>query len=242
MKHQIAIITPAPDLVEAVVQHSMLRQAVARERVDFHLVNLRDFGEGNYRQTDDTPFGGGAGMVMMAGPLFKAIEVAIENVGGTDGLRIVYPSPQGQTWSHELAIENSSVKKLIVICGHYKGIDERVIEKYVSHEYSIGDFVVTSGEIPGMILIDSIVRLIPGVLNKIDSAMSDTFSGDLLDAPHYTQPREIDGMAVPDVLISGHHKKIEEWRKARQEERTKEKRPEIWKHYLKLNESEKSDE
>jgi|TARA_B100002003_G_C14114701_1_gene536189 tRNA (guanine37-N1)-methyltransferase len=242
LKHQIAIITPAPDLVEAVVQHSMLRQAVARERVDFHLVNLRDFGEGNYRQTDDTPFGGGAGMVMMAGPLFKAIEVAIENVGGTDGLRIVYPSPQGQTWSHELAIENSSVKKLIVICGHYKGIDERVIEKYVSHEYSIGDFVVTSGEIPGMILIDSIVRLIPGVLNKIDSAMSDTFSGDLLDAPHYTQPREIDGMAVPDVLISGHHKKIEEWRKARQEERTKEKRPEIWKHYLKLNESEKSDE
>ena len=242
MKHQIAIITPAPDLVEAVVQHSMLRQAVARERVDFHLVNLRDFGEGNYRQTDDTPFGGGAGMGMMAGPLFKAIEVAIENVGGTDGLRIVYPSPQGQTWSHELAIENSSVKKLIVICGHYKGIDERVIEKYVSHEYSIGDFVVTSGEIPGMILIDSIVRLIPGVLNKIDSAMSDTFSGDLLDAPHYTQPREIDGMAVPDVLISGHHKKIEEWRKARQEERTKERRPDIWKHYLKLNESEKSDE
>jgi tRNA (guanine37-N1)-methyltransferase len=242
LKHQIAIITPAPDLVEAVVQHSMLRQAVARERVDFHLVNLRDFGEGNYRQTDDTPFGGGAGMVMMAGPLFKAIEVAIENVGGTDGLRIVYPSPQGQTWSHELAIENSSVKKLIVICGHYKGIDERVIEKYVSHEYSIGDFVVTSGEIPGMILIDSIVRLIPGVLNKIDSAMSDTFSGDLLDAPHYTQPRKIDGMAVPDVLISGHHKKIEEWRKARQEERTKERRPDIWKHYLKLNESEKSDE
>jgi tRNA (guanine37-N1)-methyltransferase len=242
LKHQIAIITPAPDLVEAVVQHSMMKQAVARERVDFHLVNLRDFGEGNYRQTDDAPFGGGAGMVMMAGPLFKAIEVAIENVGGTDGLRIVYPSPQGQTWSHELAIENSSVKKLIVICGHYKGIDERVIEKYVSHEYSIGDFVVTSGEIPGMILIDSIVRLIPGVLNKIDSAMSDTFSGDLLDAPHYTQPREIDGMAVPDVLISGHHKKIEEWRKARQEERTKERRPDIWKHYLKLNESEKSDE
>ena len=238
MKHQIAIITPAPDLVEAVVQHSMLRQAVARERVDFHLVNLRDFGEGNYRQTDDTPFGGGAGMVMMAGPLFKAIEVAIENVGGTDGLRIVYPSPQGQTWSHELAIENSSVKKLIVICGHYKGIDERVIEKYVTHKYSIGDFVVTSGEIPGMILVDSIVRLIPGVLNKIDSAMSDTFAADLLDAPHYTQPREINGMAVPEVLFSGHHKKIEDWRKERQEERTKENRPDIWKNYLELNESE----
>jgi tRNA (guanine37-N1)-methyltransferase len=119
LKHQIAIITPAPDLVEAVVQHSMLRQAVARERVDFHLVNLREFGEGNYRQTDDTPFGGGAGMVMMAGPLFKAIEDAIEKVGGSDDLRIIYPSPQGKTWTHELAVENSSVQKLIVICGHY---------------------------------------------------------------------------------------------------------------------------
>ena len=234
MKHQIAIITPAPDLVEAVVQHSMLRQAVEREKVDFHLVNLREFGEGNYRQTDDTPFG--------AGPLFKAIEDAIEKMGGPDDLRIIYPSPQGKTWTHELAVENSSVQKLIVICGHYKGIDERVIEKYVTHEYSIGDFVVTSGEIPGMILIDSMVRLIPGVLNKIDSALSDTFSADLLDAPHYTQPRGIDGMAVPEVLISGHHKKIEEWRKARQEERTKEKRPDIWKHYLKLNKSENNDE
>ena len=224
------------------VQHSMLRQAVAREKVDFHLVNLREFGEGNYRQTDDTPFGGGAGMVMMAGPLFKAIEDAIEKVGGSDDLRIIYPSPQGKTWTHELAVENSSVQKLIVICGHYKGIDERVIEKYVTHEYSIGDFVVTSGEIPGMILIDSMVRLIPGVLNKIDSALSDTFSADLLDAPHYTQPREIDGMTVPEVLISGYHKKIEEWRKARQEQRTKEKRPDIWKHYLQLNKSENNDE
>lgn len=242
MKHQIAIITPAPDLVEAVVQHSMLRQAVAREKVDFHLVNLREFGEGNYRQTDDTPFGGGAGMVMMAGPLFKAIEDAIEKVGGPDDLRIIYPSPQGKTWTHGLAVENSSVEKLIVICGHYKGIDERVIEKYVTHEYSIGDFVVTSGEIPGVILIDSIVRLIPGVLNKIDSALSDTFAADLLDGPHYTQPREIDGMAVPDVLISGHHNKIDEWRHARQEQRTKEKRPDIWKHYLKLNQSENKDE
>ena len=111
-----------------------------------------------------------------AGPLFKAIEDAIEKVGGSDDLRIIYPSPQGKTWTHELAVENSSVQKLIVICGHYKGIDERVIEKYVTHEYSIGDFVVTSGEIPGMILIDSMVRLIPGVLNKIDSALSDTFS------------------------------------------------------------------
>ena len=242
MKHQVAIITPVPGMVESVVQHSMLRQAVNRRKVAFHLINLREFGEGSYRQIDDKPFGGGVGMVMMAGPLFKAIKNAIGKVGGTDGLRIIYPSPQGKTWSHELAVDNSTVQKLIVICGHYKGIDERVIEKHVTHKYSIGDFVVTSGEIPGLILVDSIVRLIPGVLNKIDSAMSDTFAADLLDAPHYTQPREIDGMAVPEVLFSGHHKKIKEWRKVRQEERTKENRTDIWKNYLELKESEKNDE
>lgn len=239
---QIAVITPVPDVIDTLIQNSILRKAVEKNVVKFHIINLRDFGKGNYRQIDDTPFGGGSGMVMMAEPLFDAIDYAMELVGGPDEVQVIYPSPQGELWNQKYAEETSQLKKLIVICGHYKGIDERVIEKYVSHEYSIGDFVVTSGEIPGMILIDSIVRLIPGVLNKIDSAMSDTFSGDLLDAPHYTQPREIDGMAVPDVLISGHHKKIEEWRKARQEERTKERRPDIWKHYLKLNESEKSDE
>jgi len=129
-------------------------------------------------------------------------------------------------------MENSQIDKLIFICGHYKGIDERVIEKYVTHEYSIGDFVVTAGELPAMIMIDSIVRLIPGVLNKYDSAMSDTFASDLLDAPYYTRPREIEGMKVPDVLIEGHHKKIDEWRNAQREQRTKVKRPDIWEKYL----------
>ena len=132
--------------------------------------------------------------------------------------------------------------KLIVICGHYKGIDQRVIEKYVTHEYSIGDFVVTSGELPAMIVIDSVVRLIPGVLNKIESALSDTFSSDLLDAPHYTQPREIEGLKVPDVLMSGHHEKIKKWRKNSSEEATRKKRPDIWKKYLELNDLEKNDE
>tara|TARA_B100000470_G_C19757778_1_gene376846 strand:- start:139 stop:855 length:717 start_codon:yes stop_codon:yes gene_type:complete len=238
LKQKIAIITPVPDLVQSVVQHSMLRQAIEREKVDLHTVNLRDYGENNYRQIDDVPFGGGAGMVLMASPMFKAIENAIELVGGSDNLRIIYPSPQGKPWSHGLAKENSTVKKMIVICGHYKGIDERVIEKYVTHEYSIGDFVVTSGEIPALIIIDSIVRLIPGVLNNVDSALSDTFAADLLDAPHYTQPREIDGMKVPEVLLSGHHKKIEAWRQECREAVTKKKRPDIWNDYLGLKESE----
>jgi len=242
LKTQIAIITPIPQMVESVVEHTMLRKAVEREKVSLHIINLREYGEGNYRQIDDTPYGGGAGMVMMAGPLFKAIEKAIDTVGGTDDLRIIYPSPQGKPWDHGSAEENSTVKKLILICGHYKGVDERVIEKYVTHEYSLGDFVVTSGEIPGLIMIDSIVRLIPGVLNKLDSALSDTFATDLLDAPYYTQPREIEGMDVPEVLLTGHHQKIEDWRQKRREEVTQQKRPDIWKSYLRLKESERNDE
>ena len=192
MKKQIAIITPVPEMVNSVVQQSMLRRAVEQEKVTLHCINLRDFGKSNYRQIDDTPFGGGAGMIMMPKPLFQAIDHAIELVGGSENLRIIYPSPQGELWSHKHAVENSEADKLIVICGHYKGIDERVIQKYVTHEYSIGDFVVTSGELPALIVIDSVVRLIPGVLNKIESALSDTFASDLLDAPYYTQPREID--------------------------------------------------
>ena len=229
-------------MVNSVVQHSMLRRAVEQEKVDLHCINLRDYGKSNYRQIDDTPYGGGAGMIMMAEPLFRAIDFAINLVGGLDDLRIIFPSPQGELWNHDHAVENSKIEKLIVICGHYKGIDERVIKKYVTHEYSIGDYVVTSGEIPALIVIDSIVRLIPGVLNKLESALSDTFSADLLDSPYYTQPRELEGMKVPDVLLSGHHKKIESWRQSKKEKVTIKKRPDIWNNYLELKESEKNDE
>ena len=229
-------------MVNSVVQHSMLRRAVEQEKVDLHCINLRDYGKSNYRQIDDTPYGGGAGMIMMAEPLFRAIDFAINLVGGLDDLRIIFPSPQGELWNHDHAVENSKIEKLIVICGQYKGIDERVIKKYVTHEYSIGDYVVTSGEIPALIVIDSIVRLIPGVLNKLESALSDTFSADLLDSPYYTQPRELEGMKVPDVLLSGHHKKIESWRQSQKEKVTMKKRPDIWNNYLELKESEKNDE
>jgi len=228
---QIVVITPVPELIESLIANSMLRQAIDRGIASFTIVNLRDFAKGNYRQVDDEPFGGGDGMVMMAEPFFKAIDHSIELIGST-GTRIVYPSPQGSIWSHDKALENSKIEKLIFICGHYKGIDERIIEKYVTHEYSIGDFVVTAGELPAMVMIDSIVRLIPGVLNKYESAMTDTFAADLLDAPYYTRPREIDGMKVPDVLLEGHHKKINEWRNAERIKRTKKNRPDIWKKYL----------
>ena len=177
---------------------------------------------------------------LMAEPLFKDDRsCTMDLVGGPDNVRVIYPSPQGKTWNQDIAEETSQQEKLIVICGHYKGIDERVMEKYVTHEYSLGDFVITSGEIPAMVMVDSAVRLIPGALNTLDSALTDTFTHDLLDHPHYTQPREIEGLRVPDVLLSGHHKEIETWKQGQREKRTKERRPDLWKTYKeKLKESE----
>jgi tRNA (guanine37-N1)-methyltransferase len=168
---------------------------------------------------------------MMAEPLMAAVEFAMEWMGDND-VRIVCPSPQGKTWNHKSAETFSDHEKTIFICGHYKGIDQRVIEKYVTDEFSIGDFVVTSGEIPAMIMIDSTVRLIPGVLNSRESAETDTFYGDLLDNPHFTKPRKVDGMPVPEVLLNGHHKEIEDWRQSQREFITQEKRPDLWRKYL----------
>ena len=228
---KIAIITPVPEMVHAIIEQSMLRKAASEKVVEYNVFDLREFGKGNYRQIDDTPFGGGSGMVMMAEPLMAAVKFAMEWMGDND-VRIVCPSPQGKTWNHKSAETFSDHEKTIFICGHYKGIDQRVIEKYVTDEFSIGDFVVTSGEIPAMIMIDSMVRLIPGVLNSRESAETDTFYGDLLDIPHFTKPRKVDGMPVPEVLLNGHHKEIEDWRQSQREFITKEKRPDLWRRYL----------
>lgn len=232
---KIAIITPVPEMVNIIIEQSILRKAVEEKVAEYNVVDLRKFGKGNYRQIDDTPFGGGSGMVMMAEPLVNAIKSALEWIGGKD-VRIVFPSPQGITWNHKTAETFSEYEHVIFICGHYKGIDQRVIEKYVTDEFSIGDFVVSSGEIPAMIMVDSIVRLIPGVLNSRESAETDSFYGDLLDNPHFTKPREIDGMNVPDVLVSGHHKDIEDWRQSKRKDITQEKRPDLWHQYLKNSE------
>ncbi len=228
---KIAIITPVPEMVHAIIEQSMLRKAASEKVAEYNVFDLREFGKGNYRQIDDTPFGGGSGMVMMAEPLMAAVKFAMEWMGDND-VRIVCPSPQGKTWNHKSAETFSDHEKTIFICGHYKGIDQRVIEKYVTDEFSIGDFVVTSGEIPAMIMIDSMVRLIPGVLNSRESAETDTFYGDLLDIPHFTKPRKVDGMPVPEVLLNGHHKEIEDWRQSQREFITQEKRPDLWRKYL----------
>ena len=239
---KVAVITPVPDVINILIENSMLRKSIDNQVAQIHVINLREFGLGNYRQIDDTPFGGGSGMVMMAEPLMNAIENAMDLVGRSEDVKVLYPSPQGEAWDQRSAEGLSKWEKIIIICGHYKGIDERVIEKYVTDEYSIGDFIMTSGEIPAMIMLDSALRLAPGTLNNIDSALSDTFTLGLLDHPHYTQPRIVDGKPVPDILISGHHEKISSWRQDQREKRTKEKRLDLWKKYTKIRESENSNE
>ena len=234
----ISIITPIPDMINSIIEQSILRKAIEGDVVKFDLVDLRDYGLGNYRQIDDTPYGGGGGMILMAEPLFAALDQIIDNLKDGNNTKIIYPSPQGQLWSHNKAMENSDFENLIFICGHYKDIDQRVIDKYVTNEYSIGDYVVTNGEVPAMIMIDSIVRLIPGVLNNFDSVKTDSFfSGIELDAPYYTRPSEIENLAVPDVLLSGDHEKINKWRKNERRLRTKNKRPDLWSKRTKKLES-----
>ena len=218
-------------MIQSFLSHTMARKAIELDIVDLQIFNLRDYSNGKYRQIDDTPFGGGPGMVMMAKPLFKALDDAIDKLDGIEGLNVLFPSPQGKIWNQKIAQDYTKVEKLVVICGHYKGIDQRVIDKYVTDEYSIGDFVMSCGEIPAMMMIDSIVRLQPGVLNDSESSKTDTFSSELLDTPFYTQPREINGMRVPKVLLSGNHGLIKSWKGNQRIEVTKLKRPDIWKKY-----------
>ena len=218
-------------MIQSFLSHTMARKAIELDIVDLQIFNLRDYSNGKYRQIDDTPFGGGPGMVMMAKPLFKALDDAIDKLDGIEGLNVLFPSPQGKIWNQKIAQNYTKVEKLVVICGHYKGIDQRVIDKYVTDEYSIGDFVMSCGEIPAMMMIDSIVRLQPGVLNDSESSKTDTFSSELLDTPFYTQPREIKGMRVPKVLLSGNHGLIKSWKENQRIEVTKLKRPDIWKKY-----------
>ena len=162
-------------MIQSFFSHTMARKAIELDIVDLQIFNLRDYSNGKYRQIDDTPFGGGPGMVMMAKPLFKALDDAIDKLDGIEGLNVLFPSPQGKIWNQKIAQDYTKVEKLVVICGHYKGIDQRVIDKYVTDEYSIGDFVMSCGEIPAMMMIDSIVRLQPGVLNDSESSKTDTF-------------------------------------------------------------------
>tara|TARA_Y100001970_G_scaffold266030_1_gene354232 strand:- start:346 stop:1074 length:729 start_codon:yes stop_codon:yes gene_type:complete len=231
---QIAILTSAPDILDTYLSNTILRQAIINEVMSFHLIDIRNHAKGNYKQIDDTPFGGGSGMVLMAEPLIEAIESAFINLGAKkDNTRVIFPSPQGEVWDNTVVYENTKVDNIIFICGRYKGIDQRFIDEYVTHEYSLGDFVVSNGELGAMVMVDSIARLLPGTMNNIDSALSDSFANNLLDHPHYTKPRVINGKQVPDILLGGNHEKIKSWRKSMSEDITKAKRPDLWKKYNK---------
>jgi len=232
---EIVVITPIPKSINTLVENSILRRALDKKIVKLFTVNLRDFGIGQYKKIDDKPYGGFHGMVLMAKPLSEAIDYSINLLGGEQQkIRIIYPSPQGKIWNQKIALRLSAKTKIIFICGHYKGIDERIIKKYVTNEYSIGDFVLTGGEIPAMLMLDSIIRLVPGTLNNIESAKSDSHYDKLLDHPYYAYPRKIFDSDVPEVLLSGHHLKIKSWQNSQREEVTKTKRPDLFDKYEKL--------
>ena len=224
---KIFIITPFPEAINTLIENNIANQGIKKNLLEVEIINLRDFAKDNYKKIDDEPYGGGSGMVMMCQPLFDAIDHCIDL--SVDKPLIIFPSPRGKKLNHDISSKLSNEKSLIFICGHYKGSDERVIEKYVDLEISIGDFIISNGELSTMIIFDSIARLVPGVLNDINSAMTDSFVDDLLDAPYFTRPNEIDGLKVPEVLLSGNHDAIKKWRNDKKIEITKDRRPDLLK-------------
>jgi len=221
---EIDILAVVPGLLEGPFSHSILQRARDKQLLQINVIDLREFGIGNYKQIDDYAFGGGAGMVLMAEPLAKAIRLQQEK-GAYD--EIIYLTPDGTTLNQSVANQLSMKGRLMIICGHYKGIDERIREKLVTKEISIGDYVLSGGELAAAVLVDAIGRLIPGVLNDETSALTDSFQDNLLAPPVYTRPAEWEGMKVPDILLSGHEAKIEEWRYEQSVERTRLRRPDL---------------
>lgn len=221
---RIDILTLFPDFFTSIFATSILQRAIVSEQVDLNTVDIRDFAYDKHKIVDDYPYGGGAGMVMKPEPIGRAIAAAKQV--GISG-RVIYMSPQGQVLNQQKAFELASLDHLIILCGHYEGVDERALELYVDEEISIGDFVLTGGELPAAVLVDSVVRLLPGVLGSAESAAQDSFSDGLLEHPHYTRPPEFEGQTVPDILLSGHHEKIATWRRQESLRRTWERRPDL---------------
>lgn len=220
----IDILTLHPGLMEGPFQHSIMKRAQDRELLQVNLIDLRNFGLGKHRQVDDYQFGGGAGLVMMMEPLVAAYESLTAQVSYDE---VIFMTPDGQRLNQSMSNGLSLKERLLIICGHYKGIDERFREHYVTMEISIGDYVLSGGELAAAVLVDSIGRLIPGVLNDETSALTDSFQDGLLAPPVYTRPSNYNGWEVPDVLLSGHEAKIEEWRYQQSIERTRTRRPDL---------------
>lgn len=220
------IITIFPELFTGFLDCGTIRRARQSGRVEIRLVNLRDFATDRHRSVDDRPYGGGEGMVFMPGPLFAAIESCVTR-SRDERTRVVLLSPQGKTWDQRMAEEFAAFSQTILICGRYEGVDQRVVDCLVDEEVSVGDYVLSGGEIPAMVLLDATVRLIPGVLGSEESKVNESFSMGMLDYPQYTRPAEFRSMRVPEVLLSGNHAEIERWRRERALEKTRKRRPEL---------------
>ncbi len=221
---RIDIVTIFPEIAQGPLHTSILGRAVASGRVEIRIHDLRDFTTDRHRQVDDLPYGGGPGMVMKPEPFFAAVSHL-----KTEGSKVLLMTPQGRPFRQSLAVELSRETHLILLCGHYEGVDHRVVEALVDEEISIGDYVLTNGTIAAAVVVDAVVRLLPGVLGDDRSTEEESFSGDgkLLEAPHYTRPAEFAGMSVPEVLLSGNHGAIAAWRRERARERTQANRPDL---------------
>ncbi|WP_462409947.1 tRNA (guanosine(37)-N1)-methyltransferase TrmD [Neobacillus sp. Marseille-QA0830] len=222
---KIDILTLFPEMFTGVLGSSMLHKAAEKEAVEYNLVNFREFADNKHSSVDDYPYGGGAGMVLMPQPIFDAVEALKEKAQSKP--RVILLCPQGTRYDQKKAEELAKEDHLIFICGHYEGYDERIREHLVTDEISIGDYVLTGGELGAMVVIDSVVRLLPEVLGNQESHVKDSFSTGLLEHPHYTRPADFRGMKVPEVLMSGNHRLIEEWRNKEALKRTLERRPDL---------------
>ena len=219
---QFDVLTLFPEMFEPIKQ-SILGKAIEKEKIKLKLVNIRDFSKDKHKKVDDTPYGGGAGMVMKPDVVYDAYKSVYE-----ENAKVIYLSPQGKTLNQKKVEELSKEKHLILLCGHYEGIDQRVIDKIVDEEISIGDYVLTGGELPAMVLIDTVSRYVNGVLSQ-ESIKEESFSEGLLEYPQYTRPEVFEGEKVPEILLSGHHENIEKWRKEQALKITKQKRPDLLK-------------
>lgn len=219
------VITIFPALVETALEAGVVGRARERGVVDIRVRDLRDYTDDRHRTVDDVPYGGGPGMVMKPEPVVRAVEAVAAERGAPSAVILV--TPQGRPLTHDLALELSRLARVIVVCGRYEGLDERVTELVITHEISIGDYVLTGGELPALVVLDAVARLVPGVVGDAESVAADSFARGLLDHPHYTRPAVFRGRAVPDVLVSGHHAEIERWRRIERVRRTWQRRPEL---------------
>lgn len=229
------ILTLFPSMFDGVFSDSIIHRAIENGLVSIDLHNIRDYSEDDrHKSVDDYPYGGDAGMVLMPGPVSRAVTDARQRLADKKPL-VVFLTPRGEVMTHDTIKTFLNEEALILLCGRYKGVDERVIERHIDREISLGDFVLSGGEIAAMALVDAVTRLIPGALGNRESAEADSFYNGLLSHPEYTRPEEFDGMSVPQVLLSGHHANIVEWRRKKAIELTKTRRPDLWERYCRIN-------